>query len=673
MASTAGTETRLGRAATITAMARGFKFWIAFGFLLAAGLALFRAFGGSEPEPEHSGLMPSEPIAGSGPAESRASVEAERIEAQGSVAVPHDSGEERVDAWNTHAPLVGRVLAEKSRLPVAHMSLRIEGESVEDVTTDAEGRFRTRQSFGAGRLEIWFVDHEPLPRSPFGSHLRTFPIRPSSYLDPDWEPDGAELEIEVAVGPTWNLKLVPEPELPVEEFLVRLRTLPRGERPGPIVFANGVELEAVFMRAVGWSTITRLRDDDGTWARFPELDSHVLGSGPPWMLSVEGSDGSWYGEAAVNSVSNESPMDLTVELQPLAALALRVVDPDGYPEAGIDVNLIRIGADGEELERISWRSEQDGQYTFDMLPPGKYLLMATSLRHVTFEATLWLGDRERRELDLVCNLKPVGGSITGTLESATDALPRHSRSATIALRRAGEERLLQRVEPQWKKIDDMWECRFYLGNLPLDEYELSVEDTVWNYAWEPSRLRVVPPAEDLVFVRQDNLPEVELKFQVGYQPKQASESPRLHLSYRINGGPERSKSFGEEPHLRIAEGLPLTWTLWADGYVPQRGDLESFGPAENGTRVAAVVLRKGWGARIQVMGDIPGDPRPIAGALVLLDGAAVGATDYQGMLDVALESRPGRVEVLKTGWTMRGGNALPRDSTKIEVRMSPVH
>jgi len=273
----------------------------------------------------------------------------------------------------------------------------------------------------------------------------------------------------------------------------------------------------------------------------------------------------------------------------------------------------------------------------------------------------------------VCDLKPVGGSIIGTLESATGTLRRHSRSATIALRRAGEERVLQRIEPQWDEVEDEWECWFYLGNLPLDEYELSVEDTDLIYTWEPSRLRIVPPAEDLVFVRRDDLPSVELEFQVTFQSKPASESPRLRLSYRINGGPERTARAGAGWRLRIAEGSRFAWTLWADGYVPQRGDLESFGLPENGARVAAVVLRKGWGARIRVSADVPGDPRPIAGALVRLDGAVAGATDYDGVLDVAQELRPTRIEVHKNGWTMQGSDILRDDSAEIEVRMSPVH
>ena len=89
------------------------------------------------------------------------------------------------------------------------------------------------------------------------------------------------------------------------------------------------------------------------------------------------------------------------------------------------MSLIQISMSGEELSRRSWRSEKDGKHTFDMLTAGKYLLSATSLRHEPFEQTLWIGARERREIELVCHKKPVGGSIIGTLESATGSLRTH--------------------------------------------------------------------------------------------------------------------------------------------------------------------------------------------------------------------------------------------------------
>ena len=81
-----------------------------------------------------------------------------------------------------------------------------------------------------------------------------------------------------------------------------------------------------------WSTTTRVRKDTGYWARFWGLNDHIVGSGPPWMLSVESSDGRWYGETLVNSVDNTSPMDVAIELEPLASLAFRVTDPEGCPK-----------------------------------------------------------------------------------------------------------------------------------------------------------------------------------------------------------------------------------------------------------------------------------------------------------------------------------------------------
>ena len=105
-------------------------------------------------------------------------------------------------------------------------------------------------------------------------------------------------------------------------------------------------------------------------------------------------------------------------------------------------------------------------------------------------------------------------------------------------------------------------------------------------------------------------------------------------------------------------------------------DLASFGPAADRTRVAEVALRKGWGKRVQVVGEVPGELRPIGGASIQLDGVFIGTTDARGILDVERESVPDRIEVHKRGWTLRGDIDLKheraRHSHKLEIRMTPV-
>ena len=135
--------------------------------------------------------------------------------------VPKSTAGARVDAPTTAAPNTGPVRRARDRRgqrqPDPVHAVARPSEDREVVLTDGEGRFRTGRRFAAGELEVWFIDHRPVPKSPFGSRFRTFRTAKPSHLEPDWEPNGDELAIEAAVGPTWNLHLTPEPDQPVED------------------------------------------------------------------------------------------------------------------------------------------------------------------------------------------------------------------------------------------------------------------------------------------------------------------------------------------------------------------------------------------------------------------------------------------------------------------------
>ena len=578
----------------------------------------------------------------------------------------------------------GRVVAEADGKSLPHMRMRLEHEngSGEELESGADGRFESLARYPEGALEIFFVEGTAALENPHSARSRTFRSIGAggrSHIEEDWRP-GTEILVETAVGPTFRLRLAPELDRPAGEFLVRLCT--PGERAtGTVVLAgSGRFLELAERVGVlqSWSVVTELRGDieTGFWARFAPIDAHVARNGPPWSLSVERLDGMWVGATPVEALVDG---ELTVRLEALARTSVAIVDPEGRPEADVDVDLIRIGPSGEELARWTWRSQKDCRHDFGIVPTGHYLLSAGSLRHQRVERSFRLADLEEKQVELTLERLPLAGSILGTLASRAGTLRRgRNDQVQVELRRGGESTVLERANARWDLAGEQWECWFYFGRLPPDVYELRVVDLSESWPWEPASLRVSPPAEELTFERLDDGECDDLSFVV----KGPGEAPPrdVQLALRVNGGPWRIVHASDAGALslpRFPRQSALDWVVVAEGCAPARGDRANFAPAEGGLE-CSVQLAAGFGTRFVVREEAPGEHAPLAGARVLLDGVDFGETNALGVLDVTCAAPPKRVEVQHPSWLTSGGSLDPQSGALLmsfpecEVEMSPI-
>jgi len=84
------------------------------------------------------------------------------------------------------------------------------------------------------------------------------------------------------------------------------------------------------------------------------------------------------------------------------------------------------------------------------------------------------------------------------------------------------------------------------------------------------------------------------------------------------------------------------WSVTANGRRPVYGTQHDFIPETAGRAFARVHLERGWGTRVLVR-DLAG--APLAGLAILVDGELAGYTDADGMLELALDEAPVRIEV----------------------------
>ena len=182
------------------------------------------------------------------------------------------------------------------------------------------------------------------------------------------------------------------------------------------------------------------------------------------------------------------------------------------------------------------------------------------------------------------------------------------------------------------------------ARVPEGSYDLTLSTTD-HHRWFPTTMRVEAPVEDLEIWCHDDRDTIDLGFRVFDAETREPVEGFSVWSVRTEISEENGVLFHAGP-LKL-EGVPLdaplTWRLWAPGYVPAQGDGRAFREEADGRWVAEVYLRAGWGRRFVALGRDP-SMRPLAGARILVDGVEVGRTGPDGGLEVALEEPPGAVE-----------------------------
>lgn len=197
----------------------------------------------------------------------------------------------------------------------------------------------------------------------------------------------------------------------------------------------------------------------------------------------------------------------------------------------------------------------------------------------------------------------------------------------------------------------VFHVQFEFPGLPRGEYELTLSSlSAWR--WQPTSLRIRPPAEGLSFVRYDLDRVSELVFHVtdrasgeaieAFSVRSLQLTPSQESGVFLHTGPLETAAVPDE--------MRFQWSLWAEGYRPAFGDESSF-VRRGGQRVAEVALERGWATKVLVLKRDPA-AQPAARAEVELDGVSQGFTGEDGMLALAAEKQPARLSVKLAGWRM---------------------
>lgn len=208
---------------------------------------------------------------------------------------------------------------------------------------------------------------------------------------------------------------------------------------------------------------------------------------------------------------------------------------------------------------------------------------------------------------------------------------------------------------------------FVFRNVARGEYELTLS-SLDSFRWTPKSQVVAPPVANITFLRYDKDPALPLVFRVfdraSGAPIQRFETRRIQLmSSDQNGvflhtGPMDYGKFPVESSFQ--------WSLWADGYAPAFGDESSF-VEKYGKRIADVYLSRGWGTRLLVLGRDPA-ARVLENAEVIVDGRAAGRTNRDGVLLLAADERPKRIEVRYRDWKLSADPLAPYNGRNAEQR-----
>lgn len=118
----------------------------------------------------------------------------------------------------------------------------------------------------------------------------------------------------------------------------------------------------------------------------------------------------------------------------------------------------------------------------------------------------------------------------------------------------------------------------------------------------------------------------------------------------------------------------VRFAVTARGYRPVFGDRELLASTPRAEPLV-VRMQRGWGARVRALDEAD---RPVPDVWVRADGELLGRTDASGVLDVALDAPPSRLELIRNRWrAVHGGDIHPETgryrstSGLLEARMRP--
>lgn len=561
-----------------------------------------------------------------------------------------------VDA-RTHAPLSDFVLT----------ATDIEERS-ESMKSDAQGRIQSGERFAAGGMTFALVDEPELAR--WRDRPRQKRSLPASLA---WvhAADGAERELAIAVGPSFEL------ELQASEVLERLRELraldaagspssgARSRSSGAKSPSSGatdsqsrpsIELALRSTQPVPRVPVSlaplRLHDDGRPWVRFAAEALAVDGPGP-WLVSVlererASADARRAGHLELSTRDEDSPPRLSFQLAPCGSLRIDARDARGRQRDTSILELVALDAAPGPLWR-PLRSPRDPAL-WEGLWRGRYQVRVRGETSLLAASPAEVVPGERTELALA-----VGPAIGATIEGRV-LFPRGLESTRVELSlRAPDGTTTVR---EFTRESNAREIAFVFDQLEPVEYELGAR-AAGVYRWERELQRARPGGEPVVFVPELARDSANV---VLWGLDAQSGSLVTHFRARLDfGAPERAST--SSPRYDAEVGYtgfslvpvhePFEWTVVAEGYRPEHGDARALQRRPGGHFIIEAHLRRGWGAELRVLD--ARDEQPLANVEVVADGAHLARTDARGRARIELERAPTELRFELAGWRLEGG------------------
>jgi len=535
------------------------------------------------------------------------------------------------------------------------------------LTTDAEGRFVSRQALEAGRYGLLLFD-----------------LRRSSQSNPSLdEPreaklvhqlDDIEQDIPITIGPTYHF----EGELPEgldhDDFVVSFSGSSRQSRAAHdarakdetgILSAGGNPLFGAYM---GERPAIRahLRDGPNPWARFREpIDDftvqYMLGQfgelPPDWSLElrVRSNDGQWVATTTVNSTKGIYPRKLPLKFEPQGSLRGEVVDENGKVLRTAWI----IARPSDDVDRVPTEVGVDkrGAFELESLAAGEWTVRVEAETFTAWEGKVTIVPFEANQFRAQLTSNGQSGSISGTLKSRTGKY-RPRNGAQIILQRLDADAAPDFRMVRFRRSSDGRTADFEFERVPAGEYELSIETTD-NYAWNHRSVIVRAPANDIEFICEDEADTRDLELRPVDAQSGAAIEPNWAMLWVGEPTNEQllDRHWDSERFEAIPQDHPYRWLVRAKGYRFATGDESAF-RLEDDLWVLDVELVPGWGQAFRVTTDTK---RPLAGVALFADGERIGVTDAHGLVLLDLESKPQELHFELDGWRYEWGRIDPSD------------
>jgi hypothetical protein len=278
-----------------------------------------------------------------------------------------------------------------------------------------------------------------------------------------------------------------------------------------------------------------------------------------------------------------------------------------------------------------------------LLEGGNYALFVKHTDYYPWESAQRVTASEHATADIALDARPPGGSLSGRITSTTG---RFRGRVVLFLEGLDDQDVWRRADPRWVEEDGAFVADYRFDELGSGSY--SVSCCTVDAVHVEDRVRVLsPPNESADFHVDDGRAVAKL---VLHPIDKATGEPladyQVYFHPAGNVEAQESGSAAEPWTREVSEGVAFKWRVHAPGYRAASGNESAFaGDAE-----LTVALEPGFSAVINL--NSIESLRSLEGVEVFADGVSVGWTDADGFLYLDLPSRPKRISLDPTLWTV---------------------